>query len=517
MNPLRRLFSENGTSASPPPTRTQDARRRARFRPLGEALEARQVLSTFRVNTLLDTVAVNLKTGKDASGHISLRSAIEAANSRPNSDTILLPNGTIKLTIVGANEDNAATGDLDIKGNVTIKGKRASSTIVDGNASDRVFQVLSGRVQISGLTIQHGQSEEGGGLLNSGGQVTLTSVVVANNLAIGNNGPDGRSADGSDGTLGPNGIFVGGSGAAGLDGSDALGGGILNLAGSLSLSKSSIMKNMAQGGDGGQGGRGGDAAMSETGRAGIGGAGGTGGSGAAGRGGGVYNAVGASISISGTTFSANIAIGGKGGLGGDGGRGDGANGAHSSGVAGGNGGNGFGGAGAQGGSSGPGEGGGLFNLGSVSLSGKTTTWSGNLAEGGAAGAGGGGGFGNGGIGGNGGAGGKPGGDGGSGLGGAGGVGGAALGGQGGGVLNAGAFTSTAAVIFASNIALGGTGGGGGSAGNGNNELVEQDGGALSERAWAVWGATGARAARAARARPTTPARLALAAAPAVAG
>ena len=141
MNPLRRLFSENGISASPARTRTRDARRRARFRPRGEALETRRVLSTFKVNTLLDTVAVNLKTGKDASGHISLRSAIEAANSRPNSDTILLPNGTIKLTIAGANEDNAATGDLDINGNVTIKGKRASSTIIDGNSLDRVFQV----------------------------------------------------------------------------------------------------------------------------------------------------------------------------------------------------------------------------------------------------------------------------------------------------------------------------------------------------------------------------------------
>ncbi len=203
MNPLRRLFSENGISASPAPTRTQDARRRARFRPLGEALETRRVLSTFKVNTLLDTVAVNLKTGKDASGHISLRSAIEAANSRPNADTILLPSGTIKLTIGGANEDNAATGDLDIKGNVTIKGKGASSTIVDGNSIlDRVFQVLSGRVQISGLTIQHGQADEGGGLLNSGGQVTLTSVVVANNVALGSDGALGLQGTGGTGVQG---------------------------------------------------------------------------------------------------------------------------------------------------------------------------------------------------------------------------------------------------------------------------------------------------------------------------
>src|SRR5271170_5393112 len=83
-------------------------------RPRLEGLESRVVLSTFKVNTTLDTVAVSLKTGKDATGHISLRSAIEAANAKPNADTIILPAGTYKLTIAGTNENNAATGDLDI-------------------------------------------------------------------------------------------------------------------------------------------------------------------------------------------------------------------------------------------------------------------------------------------------------------------------------------------------------------------------------------------------------------------
>ena len=55
--------------------------RTTRLHPSIEGLESRIVLSTFKVNTLLDTVAVDLKTGKDASGHISLRSAIQAANS----------------------------------------------------------------------------------------------------------------------------------------------------------------------------------------------------------------------------------------------------------------------------------------------------------------------------------------------------------------------------------------------------------------------------------------------------
>ena len=126
-----------------------------------ECLETRLVLSTFKVNTTLDTVAVSLKTGKDASGHISLRSAIMAANAKPNSDTIILPAGTFKLTIAGAGEDSDATGDLDINGNVTIKGKSSSSTIIDGNNLDRVIEVLGGKVSISKVTIQHGRSARG--------------------------------------------------------------------------------------------------------------------------------------------------------------------------------------------------------------------------------------------------------------------------------------------------------------------------------------------------------------------
>ena len=181
-------------------------------RPMFEGLESRLVLSTFNVNTLLDTVAADLKTGKDASGHISLRSAIQAANSKPNSDTILLPSGMIKLTIAGANENLAATGDLDLNGNVTIKGKGASSSIIDGNALDRVFEVSSGKVQISGVTIQNGKANEGGGLLNSGGKVTLTSVVVTHNVAQG--------TAGAAGIAGLGGGAQGGMGGVGTDGGD---------------------------------------------------------------------------------------------------------------------------------------------------------------------------------------------------------------------------------------------------------------------------------------------------------
>src|SRR5947209_8449663 len=87
-----------------------------RRRPGLEGLESRVTPTTFKVNTVLDTLAVSLKTGKDDTGHISLRSAIQAANAHQGSDKIILPAGTFLLRIAGANEDASASGDLDIAG-----------------------------------------------------------------------------------------------------------------------------------------------------------------------------------------------------------------------------------------------------------------------------------------------------------------------------------------------------------------------------------------------------------------
>lgn len=165
-----------------------------RMQPVLEGLEHRVVLSTFKVNTVLDTVAVNLHNGKDSTGHISLRSAIQAADAKSGSDTIIVPSGTFTLTIPGQGEDASATGDLDITGNLTIKGKSSAKTIIDGNNLDRVFQILSGKVSISNVTIERGRvNSDGGGILNSGGKVTLSSVVIENNVAAGVNGIAGAN------------------------------------------------------------------------------------------------------------------------------------------------------------------------------------------------------------------------------------------------------------------------------------------------------------------------------------
>ena len=90
-------------------------------------------------------------------GDCSLREAVIAANSIPGADVITLPSGTYILTISGTNEDNAATGDLDIKDNLTLSGAGANMTIINGGGIDRVFQISSNViVSISNLTVSGG-------------------------------------------------------------------------------------------------------------------------------------------------------------------------------------------------------------------------------------------------------------------------------------------------------------------------------------------------------------------------
>ena len=96
-----------------------------------------------------------------------MRDAIIAANANAGADIITLPAGTYKLTIAGTDENAAATGDLDITGDLTINGAGAATTIVDGGALDRVFDVISGNVIFNDMTIRNGSArsgDDGGGI-----------------------------------------------------------------------------------------------------------------------------------------------------------------------------------------------------------------------------------------------------------------------------------------------------------------------------------------------------------------
>lgn len=255
-----------------------------RFRPRLELLEDRSVPALFAVNTLADTLAANLVTGEDAFGNISLRSALMAANSQSGTHVINLPAGTYTLTQSGSGENAAASGDLDITGNVVIAGAGAASTIIDGNNLDRVFEILGGAsANLIKVTIRNGfASGPGGGIANAG-ELSLSLVALVDNVSRGSNGGASFSSPGAGGTV------------------NGLGGGIYN-SGTLDISQTTIAGNLAQGGNGG----------SHT-SFGLGGGGG-----GLGAGGGLYND-GGSVLITASTFSTNTASGGNGGNGGPGG------------------------------------------------------------------------------------------------------------------------------------------------------------------------------------------------------
>src|SRR6185436_1778676 len=85
---------------------------------------------TLDVDTTQDSAAAGFQACTSANNDCSLRGAVIKANGLAGQTTITVPAGTYTLTIAGAGEDNAATGDLDIRRDVTIVGAGAATTII---------------------------------------------------------------------------------------------------------------------------------------------------------------------------------------------------------------------------------------------------------------------------------------------------------------------------------------------------------------------------------------------------
>ena len=112
---------------------------------------------------------------------------MQEANALAGPDTIRVPAGTYALTHTGAGEDDAATGDLDIRGRLHIIGSGTADTIVDGKNGDRVFDILGrARVTLAKLTVRGGSapSSEGGGIQTDlRSRVALKRVLVEDSVA----------------------------------------------------------------------------------------------------------------------------------------------------------------------------------------------------------------------------------------------------------------------------------------------------------------------------------------------
>jgi hypothetical protein len=122
----------------------------------------------------------------EPSGDCSLRAAVQETNAWPTADAIAIDDGVAPvLTRAGTSEDDASTGDLDIRDEVVLDGNGA---VVNANRRDRVFNVF-GRATIRDLTIRGGgNGVDGAGVRNQGGQLLLERVTVTDNQGVNGGG-----------------------------------------------------------------------------------------------------------------------------------------------------------------------------------------------------------------------------------------------------------------------------------------------------------------------------------------
>ncbi|MDX1436592.1 MAG: choice-of-anchor Q domain-containing protein [Anaerolineales bacterium] len=154
------------------------------------ALQSQEQESTITVDTMVDDTDLN--------GNCTLREAVIAANTDlavdqcqagNGVDTILLPAGLFSLSIAGAGEDFAATGDLDINSSLTLIGTGPDPSNIDGGSLDRVFHINpadAGPINVNFINVglEHGQAGNGGGMqVVFSSTVTLVDVRVSNNQA----------------------------------------------------------------------------------------------------------------------------------------------------------------------------------------------------------------------------------------------------------------------------------------------------------------------------------------------
>ncbi|MBI1782772.1 MAG: T9SS type A sorting domain-containing protein [Sphingobacteriales bacterium] len=163
----------------------------------------RVTAATFVVNSNGDTHAVNLSTGQDAGGNITLRSAIEAATATAGSHTITFSGAVaspINLTLGQIIVGNAANGN-----NITISGPGMNLLTVNQTTDNRVFSTGTGAVTFTLQDITLNCTAPGavpysggGGAIIAGGAgaaTTLTNVTISNfKSQIGNGGALSQSS-----------------------------------------------------------------------------------------------------------------------------------------------------------------------------------------------------------------------------------------------------------------------------------------------------------------------------------
>ena len=201
-------------------------------------------LGTFNVDTTPGLIRVtSFEDGLDAG---TLRAAVITANADTAMENVIrLAPGIYTLSIAGRDEDVAATGDLDLTYNVTIRGAGADVTTIDAAALDRIFHILSGvTVELQDVTLTGGDPQaEGGGILNEG-TLTLTRCQVSASTATTGGGAL-ANALGATATIDSSTFFGNAVAEPPIPGNSADSGGAVHNQGTLTIINSTISGNSA--------------------------------------------------------------------------------------------------------------------------------------------------------------------------------------------------------------------------------------------------------------------------------
>ncbi len=213
---------------------------------------------TLVVDSELDAVDASPGDGRcaTAGGSCTLRAAVQEANALTGADRIELPAGHYALTRAGADEDMAASGDLDIRGDLRLVGLGGrDATVIASEVEDRVLHLpCYAKVHLEGLTIRDGRERQGAGIYSEG-ELTIVGSRIRENVT---------DADGSGGGIfNDRGILRLGSTEVLSNEAGYEGGGIDNREGDVEILGSRIEGNAAgySGGALNSGGWGGDAVL----------------------------------------------------------------------------------------------------------------------------------------------------------------------------------------------------------------------------------------------------------------
>lgn len=113
-------------------------------------------------------------------GSCSLREAITLANVRPGLDRIVLPAGTLQLTRIGI-ETNNASGDLNISETLELVGQGAELTTLEQTVPDRIMS------SSDALFLRRMRMQGGAAPSDSGGGAVLGRLQLVEDMVFANN------------------------------------------------------------------------------------------------------------------------------------------------------------------------------------------------------------------------------------------------------------------------------------------------------------------------------------------